>query len=246
MAFSKVGETTFLTLSGSTSQAETLPGPPATGDIVIVALASDTAFGGVAPGRIASGQGYNDIVNTADGVNDPAHQIAYKVMGGTPDTTVSIRHLGGALQTGIIQVWRGVDTGTPIDNSFNAATPGASGDPDAPSHTTVTAGALRIVVGFLDDDDSASGASAPAGYTTDFLATDTGQASTSLGCTVLIASKVAVAAGAEDPAAFVTPGSDAWAAYHFALRPAAGGGGAATLGAGIIAGPTLERRSLVA
>lgn len=218
MAITKVAETTFTIASGVTED-KTLPGSPAENDIVIVALANDNNVSGNFVINTAS---YNSLLAVNDGA--PSRHAYWKRMGATPDTVVNItQQATSRTAPGVIQIWRGVDTTTAIDNSVSlAADSGATADPDPPTHETLTDGALRVVLGFLDDDDAASGATAPSGYG-DLVAADTGAGSTSVGTTVLIASKTAVSAGSEDPDAFGTPGADAWGAAHFALRPAAGG-----------------------
>src|SRR3990167_10732011 len=168
MAFIKVNETTFTIAAGTGSESETLPGPPAAGDLVIIAMASDSTM--TSDGISTAGYQNIEYVNNAA----PGHQVAYKVMGSTPDTTVTILQNGTSMAAGVIQVWRGQNP-TVLDVASTVAT-GSSGDPDSPSITTSTGGALVFSVGLLDDDDAASGASAPAGYT-DFLAADTGQGS---------------------------------------------------------------------
>jgi hypothetical protein len=217
--FTKVGESTFIIETNESNPASrNLPAGTTTNDIVIVALASDNAVNSGAAGSDSSGittTGYVFIRDAAGAV--PGAQCGYKIMGATPDTTVVVDSGANRPVAGLIQVWRGVNTTTPIDNTATSAT-GASGQPNPPSFTTVTAGALRIVVGFLDDDDVAASVTAPTGYT-NLVASDTGQASTTAGATVMIASKVAASTGAEDPAAF-GGGDDEWVALHFALRPA--------------------------
>lgn len=217
MAWTLVGELAFTVSEGAGTEDKTLPGSPVEGDVVIVMLAGDNAIGTDSGSGIVT-SGYDRFLLSSD--NSPGRQAGLKVLGSTPDTVVTLDQPTAGLKpyAGLLQVWRGVDTGTPIDDTPTSAT-GGTGAPDAPSFATVTDGALRVLLGFLDDDDSAGASSAPSGYT-DFLASDTGG---STGATVMIASKVATTAGAEDPGAF-TSTSDAWAAVHFALRPAAGGG----------------------
>ncbi len=213
--WTKVAQSTFSVANGSGNQTETLPGTPLEDDIVVVAIASD----GVTNQEEGGGGievAYTLVYDPAG--SNPGCQVAYKRMPATPDTSVDIFRHTTKYACGIIQIWRGAHTTTAIDAAATSDT-GASGYPDAPSYTTITAGALRIIVGFMDDDDDASNATTPAGYT-DFLASDTGQASTTAGSTVMIASKEAPSAGADNPAAFTGTDSDEWKACHFALRPA--------------------------
>lgn len=133
-------------------------------------------------------------------------------MGATPDSSVSIP--ASALAAGLVQVWRGANVGTPLDMAATQAT-GGTGMPDPPAATTVTPAALRIIIGFHDQDISAS-VLAPSGFS-DLLARDTAEEGT--GVTVMIASAEAASIGALNPAAFGGPGNDTWEALHFALRP---------------------------
>jgi hypothetical protein len=210
-----VGETTFNIQDNDIDQDVTLPGTPATGDIVIYAHSSDQA---VSPGVQTTG--YTDLL-TDHAATNPGHESGYKVMGGTPDTVITFNQANlGEFTTGVLQVWRGVDTGTPIDNTPTTASSGA-GMPNPPSYTTITNGALVVAIGFLDDDNVASSVTAPAGYG-DLLAHD--NTATGGNATTMMASLEKVTAGAEDPAAFGGSGTDAWRAVTFALRPAVVGG----------------------
>lgn len=192
--------------AGGGSVTLTLPGSPASGDLVLVSTASDGAAG--AP--VSSGQGYESLASATSTVGS---HVEYKAI--TSDTTVDIdQPLSRKAAVGI-QIWRGQDA-TPIDMLAQTASAG-TGDPDPPSATTVTADTLRVVVGMQDDDDQAASVGAPAGYT-NLLACDTGQASSTVGATVMIASKIATSIGAEDPGAFTSSGDDAWFAVHFGLR----------------------------
>ena len=214
MAITKVAETTFTVAIGTGSENKSLPGTPLENDIVLVGIASDQSFS-VGGGDILT-SGYADITNP--GTQNPANRLAYKRMGSTPDSAVLIHQNDNRVIAGLIQIWRGVDTTTAIDNTPTTAT-GSSGAPNAPSFTTVTANALVFAWGAIDDDDVAGSAAAPSGYTTDFLAADTGQASTAEGATCYLGSAVKASPGAEDPGAF-SGGDDAWEACTFALRPA--------------------------
>lgn len=221
MAFTVVGSSGF-TVAGSSGADEnkTLPGTEAENDIVIVALASDDAYGadvGLDGGGIETSD-YTALHATTSGV--PGRQAGWKRLTATPDSVVTISS-HGALGAGLIRTWRGADTTTAIDNFTGSAT-GSSGDPDPPSRATVTDGAVRIVIGFLDDDDSTVSA-APTDFT-GLHSQNTGGGSSTVGATVMSAYKVEATAGTVDPGAFTASGDDQWAAIHFALRPAAEGG----------------------
>lgn len=214
MAIAKVSEGTDVITSGGGSQTVTLTGSIQEGDVTIIALSGDTDIVPNGEG-IDTSEGYTDLYLPGAGVTNPGAQAAYKVMGATPDTSVSVNRDGSLRYPLIWQVWRGADPDNPIDNSVDSAT-GASGLPNPPSHTTLTAGALRVVIGFLDDDASEGLLTAPTGYSN---LLDKDPADSPNDSTVMIASKTAATAGAEDPAAFTGTGNDEWSAIHFALRP---------------------------
>ena len=213
MAWTKVGETTFNIADNSTNQDVTLPGTPLENDIVIYGHASD---GIVSPGVQTTG--YTDIM-TDTGTALPGHESGYKIMGATPDTVITFNQVSPREYTaGVLQIWRGVDTSTPIDATPTTAS-GGSGAPNSPSYTTVTNGALIFAIGFLDDDNSAGIVTVPSGYS-NLLAHD--NTSNTDNATSMIASKELATAGTDDPAEFGGGLDDGWYAVTFALRPAAG------------------------
>lgn len=214
MSWIKVGETTFNIQDDGSNHDVNLPGTPQEGDIVIYAHSSD---GVVSPGVQTSG--YTDLL-TDHGDSTPGHESGYKMLGATPDTAVTFNQGSGNEYTaGVLQVWRGADPTTPIDNTPTSAT-GSSGMPNPPSYDTITDGALVIAIGFLDDDNIASGSSAPSGYSNHLANDNSGNADNA---STLIASMEKALAGTENPAAFGGSGSDDWAAVTFALRPAPAG-----------------------
>ena len=227
MAFAKVSETTFIVPLNSSSFDVTLPGTVLEDDIVIYAHSADSH---ITTGVTTSG--YTDI-HTSTATDAPGFESGYKIMGATPDTVINFNQTGDGDEdtAGVIQVWRGQDLTTPEDATPTNASSG-TGMPNVPSITTNTANALVFAIGFLDDDDVASSVTAPSGYTK-LLAADIPDASGN--ATTMIASKLVVSAGAEDPGVFGGSGTDAWEAATFALRQAAAGGdidltpGAATL-----------------
>ena len=84
-----------------------------------------------------------------------------------------------------------------------------------------------LAIALLDDDD-ATVSTWPTSYTDSQVPNNTGQASTTLGASVAISSRLNVSAGSEDPSATIFSSSDGFFAYSVALRPfipATGGGG---------------------
>lgn len=211
MPFTKVAETTFTVAAGAGSENKTLPGTPQAGDLVIVALACDNNIGddGV------NTSGYSTIEPTTG--TTPGRQLAYKVMSGTPDTLVNILQDSTAIIAGLIQIWRG-QHGTVLDSVTPILASGSSANPRSSKIVPNTLGALVFSVAFLDDDDSAVGVVAPSGYS-NLLAADTGQASTTVGATVAIASKEHLVGGPEEPGPYTFPTSDVWNAISFVVKP---------------------------
>jgi len=202
-----LGSTTKSQAGGGSAEDVTLPGSPKEGDIVIVYGVSD--YYNSVPKAINT-SGYTTIYEYT--LFDPNVLIEYKVMGSTPDSVVNLTpgDTSGYNTNWIIEVWEGVSTSTPIDNTKQNNS-GTSGMPDTPSFTTQTDDAVVISAGFLDDDDIASSVSAPTGYSN--LTANDGNNST-----VMVASKTKSSSGVEDPGAFSGSGYDYWKGVTFALR----------------------------
>src|SRR6056297_3177151 len=202
-----LGSTTKSQAGGGSAEDVTLPGSPKEGDIVIVYGVSD--YYNSVPKAINT-SGYTTIYEYT--LCDPNVLIEYKVMGSTPDSVVNLTpgDTSGYNTNWIIEVWEGVSTSTPIDNTKQNNS-GTSGMPDTPSFTTQTDDAVVISAGFLDDDDIASSVSAPTGYSN--LTANDGNNST-----VMVASKTKSSSGVEDPGAFSGSGYDYWKGVTFALR----------------------------
>ena len=77
--------------------------------------------------------------------------VGYKVMGATPDTSFEVTSSGISSNNAwavCAQVWRGVDTVTPMDvTQVTSDGNNNSGIPNPPSITPVTAGAIIIAMG---------------------------------------------------------------------------------------------------
>lgn len=186
----------------------------ATGDLVVVVSGQDStrAFGTGTGGGISDGtDGWASITNTTA-------QFAYKVMGGTPDTTVPIWYANRE-QPVIAFALRG-QHGTPLDTYNNSnGTSGAA--PDPASVTTNFDDSLRIITASVPNGNT-TGWVAPSGFSG--LVDKGTDVSGSNGSTVIVAFQTTPgAAGALDPDAFtgVTPdGTAAYRAIHFAIRKA--------------------------
>lgn len=201
-----------LTLSGLSGGLNTSPLP---GDMVVVtAVLNDST-----DIAITIGSGYT-LIGTelkAPG-GGPNMRTSYKVMGGSPDSSVVVTF--GALTSApcIIEarVYRGFDPSTPIDVTATTATGGPSSTTaNPPSITPVTPGSLIVAVG--------------AGYTattpTNFSSSDLSsfqQLTYTVGTTTMIGSGHTAwsGSGANDPAAFGGgwASSGFWAAITYAIR----------------------------
>ena len=181
-------------------------------DVLVISQSADSSLTSLGLER---DQGYT--IHYATGTS-PGRLLATKRMGATPDANATFAP-GAADHTYAIQVWRGVDTSTLLDVALPAEATGDSANPNSPSATTATNGALVISVAHLDDDDALVSVT-PSGYT-NMISDNTGQASSTVGATVAMASKIIASAGAENPGEWTMDSSDAWAANTLALRPAA-------------------------
>lgn len=214
MAIQFVGTVTT-SASGSLSLTSLTGGigsAPATDDIVLVAV-----FGTDGSDINIAVTGYTEVADIyANGAGDSNFGVYYKIMGGSPDTTVTIPSLTNV--RAVVYVLRGVDTTTPEDATATTATKITSGIPDPPSITTVTANAMVV---------SLCGTRAPGTYVAPSGFSGTSKSSSSSG-NVLVASKIKATAGSENPAVWtgITSDSAAYtcASVTMALRPAGAGG----------------------
>ena len=179
-------------------------------DYVVVASGADA-------GNPALPTGYSQLGTTSSIVD---LETFAKRMGSTPDTQVSGLTAESDMAH-IAMVFRGVDTVTAIDATTTTTT--SSGDPNSPSITTVTDGALVISVG-VQDDDIATVSAGPSGYTlVTFGGSNQVQAGVGgNGCTMMAAYVTKATAGAEDPGVFTSSGNDSCAGHTIALRPVLG------------------------
>ncbi len=188
-----------LSQAGNGSAADiTFSTAPEEGDIVIIAGVSDLA---TSRDMSVNTSGYTTLFSNGGGAPDAL--VSYKVMGATPDTVVNVTPTDFANRdtSWVVQIWRGVDTDNPIDQTTTSAS-ASSGDPNSPSITTQTDDALVFSIGLLDDDDVV-GSPTLSGYT-NVLAKDTQFGSA--GSSVMIASKEVASPSAEDPPTWSTTG----------------------------------------
>jgi hypothetical protein len=164
MAISWVGRATNGAFDGN-SITLTVPVGTAQDDIVYMAAAIGDDGGDYT--LAMSTAGYSKLTELfADDTDDTNFAIFRKPMGATPDSTAVFTGQGGsdASVVGAMQVFRGVDLGTPQDATTTTATGVNSSIPIPPSITTVTANAwVLTAVGFAQNYAYAPGLP-PAGY----------------------------------------------------------------------------------
>lgn len=190
---------------------------PSADDVVVVTFA-----GGSNTDRTLAATGYTQIAQQRpNDVYDVNHYCGYKVMGGTPDTSVDLTAASASSAHGgvvIVEVWRGVNTTTPMDVAAIPDTGTNSALANPPSITPVTAGA-RVCV---------SAAAAHVAGAFNLSSSDLGtitviNADATIDVSALRGS-VVWSSGAFDPAALTFGAADStdnsWAAVTFALRPA--------------------------
>lgn len=194
--------------SGSTAQ---------TGDIVVV-LVGIGSQGVNAP--TMSTTGYTTIATLyADDTNDANLLVAYKVMGGTPDTVVDTNPSGNNARAlaAAVHVWRGVDTTTPLDVTSTTATGINTGQPTPPAITPVTSGSVIICCGVSGEANPAS-----ATFTTATLSNFVANGSSDTNSTNVGIGSFAWSSGTYTPATFgggSLSSANSWAAVSLALRP---------------------------
>lgn len=158
-------------------------------------------------------------------VNNPGFLLCYKVMGATPDTSVSLALTAAEAGTRdvpyVIRAYRGVDTADPFDDYQSVG--GSSGLPNAPAATASSADSARVLFGLLDDDSVEM--TAPSGYdnvTTALTSAGVVEAGTNEACIVSCDKLPAGSVGSEDPDAFgsFTAATDFWHAIHVVLNKA--------------------------
>lgn len=192
---------------------------PSQGDLVIVA----TGFVSTANGDPGvSTTGYTEVADLYDNDSRDANFSAnWKIMGGTPDSSVSCNGSGSTSNGAVcvVHVWRNANSSTPLDVTTTTATARNSAIPNSPSITPVTAGAIVISAGLGTGAAADTSVTAPTGYGNQVdVSVDPGNAAT-----VGISSKAWGGSGAEDPAAWTnwtTSTADSWAAAALAIRPA--------------------------
>lgn len=151
--------------------------------------------------------------------------VSYKFMGSTPDTLFSLPSSGSANngQTYTIQVFRGVNSSTPLDVTPTSALGENTTRCNPASITPTTIGAWILICGGGAALTISAAYTAPANYTV-FLTQ--AQADTTDSVIGSGYRDTAWSSGAEDPAGYTggsTSADSSWACYTIALRPAISG-----------------------
>lgn len=193
------------------------------GDLVVVTVGYGTQGGAPAP-AITTPTGYTSLtVQRANDDYDAHHQVSYKIMGGTPDTSVDIPPSTSALWAGsyTIQVFSGVDSSTPLDVVAQYANGVNTGLPNPAAITPSTSGAWIVAMG---NGAEATGATYTTSDLTNFL---TSNGSDNVDSMIGAGYYSSWTSGSFDPATFgggTTSIFASWVATTIALRPASGGG----------------------
>ncbi|MCX7616315.1 MAG: hypothetical protein N2Z68_02910 [Patescibacteria group bacterium] len=196
------------------------------GDLVVVAYAigdNDNVDFNMA---ILSPTGYTEVADLfANDTQDTSLGVYWKIMGATPDTSVTVDGLGGtdAAVSAVAMVFRGVDPTTPMDVTPTTATALNTMHPNPPSITPVSTGVWTVIAGAsghaLNPANTNNPYTFPTGYTTNNVQrpeNDTSDISVGLGYRTNPANP-------EDPGVMTHSGTDSanysWAAVTLALRP---------------------------
>lgn len=148
---SNAGTSTGYTVSLSGTLTGGLASSPAAGDLVVVF----SGFGNTAssaPVISGNNSGAYTGATTAQHVNDTwdtEFRSFYAIMGGTPDTSLTVTRTTNAAYGGatVVQVWRGVDTVTPFIGAGTNASAGNTSLINPPAYDPAVTGAIIIAGG---------------------------------------------------------------------------------------------------
>ena len=213
---SAAGGTTNVSISLTTLTGG-LASAPAAGDLVIVSFATNGPLGDIAY-RIT---GYTQVADLySNDTYDTNLQVGYKIMGATPDTTVTITGGSGSTSSTLaatVSVWRNVDATSPLDVTPTTVLLTNTAIPDPPAILPLTPGSRIVVVAGAGHVVAA--ASFTASYLSNFI---TIGANGTYDCSIGTG-HVAWSAGTYDPAAWTFSSTNSAnysaAAVTMALRP---------------------------
>lgn len=241
MPITFIGSATASAINGANATI-TLPAATAQNDIVIVALGAGAAL--VSNPGVTNGY---TLIDSTSGAAVASKWVGYKIMGASPDANVTLTGDGATNDAiaGLVLVYRGVDTTTPMDVTATHAT-GNSTNPDCPSITPTSNDCAIIAVANSEANDTTPGT--VAGYSAPVVIASAAETRPQ-GCAGCYIIKTGGAGVAEDPGAYSTWTTGQWASTTIALRPAATGSqvGAATFnGAGAFSANATSAQSAAA
>lgn len=202
---------------------------PSENDVVMVITGwSGTTDGN--PGVTDPASGVTEIADLyANDTNDANFSVSHFVCGASPPSTVTVRtnSVIGRANIGIVAVFRGVDTTTPIDVTSTTAT-GINGTTSTLSSITPTTTGACVVAAAMMTLAASSTANysgvTGSGYTLGVARNSNASGSAA---SMAFAYKIGVTGGvSEAPGTFTNNGSgtaNSWATVTFALRPLAEG-----------------------
>lgn len=214
------------TIPASSGATNTLSLTALTGGIGTAARAGDIVIAAFATGSntdrtlsITDGTNAYTLIGTelyANGTaNDTNLRVAYKRLTAA-DATVSFGPTGNTADAGtaVVHVWRGSNAATPLDVAASTVTGTATGRPNPPSITPVTAGSKIIIIG-------AAAAATAASFTAAYLSNLVQITNAGAFDSALAIGSVNWTSGAYDGAQFTggtTGAGDSWASVAIALR----------------------------
>lgn len=221
MSISFVAAATYNSGSGSSANvALTVPATAAVGDVMVVATHWGVNGTSNPPGTVA---GWTlEISDTVSSSVETVGIYTRRVQSGDPGTTVNFPLATGVSRqaTGLMLVYRGVDSTTILDAAIATDKLASGGDPVMPSATAATAGAMAV--GFVHHYYTSQATTGtyvdPSGWT-QRAATTTTTTSTRKQAA---AYETTVASAGSNPGFTIniTPDSNSWMTQHILLKPA--------------------------
>lgn len=211
---------TAASMNASGNLTLTLPGGMQQNDLVVITTGFSNTVDGD-PG--VSTAGYTEVADIFGNDSQKSNMsVCYKFMGSTPDTTATcLGSQSSVLSTvAICQVWRGVNTTTPMDVTAVTATGINGAVADAPAITPTTS--LAVVLACMLGTRPASTVETPTGPANMTNFVNRGHGAASHSAFVCMASYDWTSGAFDpDPLTTVAAGTSAsWSAVTLALRPA--------------------------
>jgi len=166
------GTTQAIVGGNTTSTSVNLPVGTSANDLVIIGYGIGSAVdrrANLTSGMVTQGYTITANITTLD-TFDANLGVFFKIMGATPDTTVTIPNTGAVGDGGAvaIQVWRNIDTTTPLDVVTTVSANPNSRLPNPAAISPITKNAAIVIVGSGSYSGTADTFTGPTGYTTDF------------------------------------------------------------------------------